>query len=274
MLVLVAAAFTGCGGGGDAVPFTAAKGSESAYCDTYRRWQAHELDAGDPTTSPAALRAYWSDYLAFLDTALDQAPPVIREQEAVTVHAVRAVQTPVVKKYGFDLERLGREGTKAEQTGFGKPSPSVHEAQAAVDSYSGHVCGTESPSAADVVFKTAATPKSFCLANSRFFGGFDRWASSRFDPDVLRRFVTSDAFARDLDDLDATAPAEIAPDMHAVAEWFRTRWSDIAEQYDFDLRRILLDATPEDRAVFNRSHPEVIRHWSRASAYAQQVCSG
>ena len=273
-LMLASAVFTGCGGGGDRGSFTPLRGSEGAYCDTYRGWQAHELDAGDPTVSPTALRAYWSDYLAFLDTALVQAPPAIHDQEAVTVHAVRTVQTPVVKKYDFDLERLGKEGTKAEQASFDKPSPSVHKAQAAVDSYSARVCGTASPPAGNVVFKTDARPKRFCTANRSFFGEFDTWASSGFDPALLRKFVTSDVFGRDLDELDATAPAEVAPDVRAVTEWFQTRWSDVAAKYDYDLRRILVDATTEDRAVFNRAHPVISQHWSRASAYAEQVCNG
>jgi hypothetical protein len=272
-LTLALAMLAGCGGNGsDGTSFTAVEGSESAYCDTYRGWQVHELDVGD-LSKPAALRAYWSEYLAYLETALKQAPPHIRDQQAVSVRAVRTLQTPILEKYGFDEARIGKEGTKAELAILEQPPPDAQKAQAAVDAYGGQVCGTESPPAADVVFKADGSAKPFCTANSAFFGGFDKWASSGFEPDVLRTFVTADGFTDELDALDATAPVEIAADLQAVTEWFRTRWSDVTAEFDYDLRRILLDATSEDRAVFNRSHPDVVQHWSRARAYAEQVCT-
>jgi len=37
-------------------------------------------------------------------------------------------------------------------------------------------------------------------------------------------------------------------------------------------RGIYLEATPEDLAVFNRTHPDVLEHTSRNTAYAEQVC--
>jgi hypothetical protein len=93
-------------------------------------------------------------------------------------------------------------------------------------------------------------------------------------PDVLRAFVAGDRFSEVLDGLDAAAPAEIAEDVRADSEWFRTRWSDVVAQYDYDLRRIYLDGTPEDLAVFNRSHPDVVEHASCTTAYEDQLCGG
>ena len=37
---------------------------------------------------------------------------------------------------------------------------------------------------------------------------------------------------------------------------------------------IYLDGTPEDLAVFNRTHPDVLEHTSRTTAYEEQVCEG
>jgi hypothetical protein len=37
--------------------------------------------------------------------------------------------------------------------------------------------------------------------------------------------------------------------------------------------RIWLDATPEDRAVFSLTHPGVVEHASRTTAYEEQVCT-
>ena len=44
-------------------------------------------------------------------------------------------------------------------------------------------------------------------------------------------------------------------------------------EYDYDTRRIWLDGTPEDRAVFTLSHPDVVEQDSRLTAYEEQVCT-
>jgi hypothetical protein len=64
----------------------------------------------------------------------------------------------------------------------------------------------------------------------------------------------------------------LAADVEADTEWFRTRWSDVVAEYDYDVRNIYLEATPEDLAVFNRTHPDVLEHASRVTAYEEQVC--
>ena len=51
----------GCGGtAGAEAAFAPVDGTESAYCDTYRAWQVHELDGGtgDDQPNPAAFRTY------------------------------------------------------------------------------------------------------------------------------------------------------------------------------------------------------------------------
>ena len=105
-------------------------------------------------------------------------------------------------------------------------------------------------------------------------GEFDKVASSRFDPDVMRELVTGDGFTEALDGLDAAAPVAIAADVEADTEWFRTRWSDVLARHSYDLRGIYLDGTPDDLAVFNRTHPDVVEHSSRTTAYEEQVCEG
>ena len=81
------------------------------------------------------------------------------------------------------------------------------------------------------------------------------------------------SFTEALDALDETAPAEIAADVEAETEWFRTRWSDVIAELDYDIRRIWVDGTPEDRAVFTLSHPDVVEHATRTTAYEEQVCA-
>jgi hypothetical protein len=269
--VLVLAA---CGGDdGDETAFTPLAGTESAYCDTFRAWQVHELDGdGDEQPSPAALEKYWNDYLEFNVTSLEQAPPEIRAEWVLSERGVRTVLTPVLAKYGFDVQRLAREGTPAEKA-LSMPPPDVQKAQATIHAYEARACGTSSPPAAAVVFTADGSSKPYCRALGMFNSGLGTVESSRFDPDVLRTFVSADSFTESLEALDATVPVAIAADQEAVSEWFRTRWSDVIAEFDYDIRRIWLDGTPEDRAVFHLVHPDVADHESRLTAYEEQVCS-
>jgi len=276
-LTLVLAVLGGCGGSdGDETAFTPVAGSDSAYCDTYRAWQVHELDGGegDDQPNPAALRKYWNEYLIFEETLLHEAPAEIRGELVVKVGVIRTLLTPLMEKYDFDAKRMEREGSAAEAALFAEPPPEVQKAQDAQHAYEARTCGTESsPPAAAVVFKADGSSKPFCTALSAFNSELEKVASSRFDPDVMQKVLTGDSFSEVLDGLDAAAPAEIATDVTADTEWFRTRWSDVVAEYDYDIRGIYLDATPEDLAVFNRSHPDVAEHASRTTAYEEQVCS-
>jgi hypothetical protein len=276
-LTLVLAVLTGCGGGdGDETAFTPVAGTESAYCDTHRAWQVHELkgDGDDPAIAgnPGAFEKYWNDYLEFNETSLRQSPPVIRDEWVLSERGVRTIVTPVLQKYDFDVKRIEREGTAAEKA-VAAPTPEVQKAQGAIHAYEARVCGVDPPPAADVVFKADDSSKAYCTALSAYNSQLEKVESSRFDPDVMRTFLTADTFSEALDALDRSAPAEIAADVKAETEWFRTRWSDVIAEFDYDIRRIWLDATPEDRAVFSLSHPDVVEHSSRTTAYEEQVCT-
>ncbi len=205
---------------------------------------------------------------------LHEAPPEIRDAVAVKVSGIRTLMTPLMEKYDFDGERMAREGTPTEQALFEEPPPAIQKAQEAQHAYEARTCGTEpSPPAANVVFEADASSKPFCTALGTFNGELEKVASSKFDPDVMRTLVTGDRFSEALDGLDRTAPAEIAADVKADTEWFRTRWSDVIAEYDYDIRGIYLHGTPEDLAVFNRTHPDVLEHTSRNTAYEEQVCT-
>jgi hypothetical protein len=276
-LILGLAVLAACSGGeGNEPAFTPIAGSESAYCHTYRAWKMHELDGGEgfDQPDPAALRRFWNAYLIAEETMLQQAPPVIRDEVEVKVGYIRTRLTPLMEKYDFDLKRMQREGTAAERAAVFQAPPSdiqtAHEAQYA---YEDRTCGTApSPPAADVAFDGGEASTAFCDALSVFNSELDKIASSRFDPDVMREFVTGDRFTDVLDALDAAAPVEIAADVEADTDWFRTRWSDVIADYGYDLRGIYLDGAPEDLTVFNRTHPDVLEHTSRTTAYEDQVC--
>ena len=268
-------AAAGCGGTDRAeAAFAPVDGTESAYCDTYRAWQVHELDGGtgDDQPNPAAFRAYWKDYLEFNKTSLQQAPAEIRDEWIVSARAIRTVLTPVLEKYDFDVQRIAKEGTAAEKA-LGEPTREAQKAQDAIHAYEDRVCGVATPAAADVAFKADSSSKAYCTTLSTFNRGFEEVESSRFDPQTMRTVFTADSFTESLDSLEESAPSDIAADQEAVSEWFRTRWSDVIGEFDYDIRRIWLDGTPEDRAVFTLSHPDVVEHESRLTAYEEEVCT-
>lgn len=276
-LAVMSAVVAGCAGG-DEVAFTPVAGSDSAYCKTYRAWKVYELDEGEGFDQPdaAALRAWWNAYLIKEETLLQQAPPVIRDEVGVKVRHVRTVMTPLMEKYAFDLKRVRRAGTAEERAAmFQAPPAEVQRATGAQYAYEDRACGTApTPPAADVAFEAGASSNAFCTTLGGFNGEIDKVAASGFDPDDMRALVTGDSFSEALDGLDGTAPGEIAADVQADTEWLRTRWSDVMAQYDYDLRGIYLRGTPEDLAVFNRTHPQVLEHTSRTTAYENQVCLG
>ena len=269
-------AAAGCGGAERAeAVFEPVDGTESAYCDTYRAWQVHELDGGtgDDQPNPAAFRGYWKDYLEFNKTSLQQAPAEIRDEWIVSDRAIRTVLTPVLEKYDFDVQRIANEGTAAEKA-LGEPTREAQKAQDAIHAYEDRVCGVATPAAADVAFKADSSSKAYCTTLRTFNRGFEQVESSRFDPQTMRTVFTADSFTESLDSLEESAPSDIAADQEAVSEWFRTRWSDVIGEFDYDIRRIWLDGTPEDRAVFTLSHPDVVEHESRVTAYEEEVCTG
>jgi hypothetical protein len=273
------ALLAGCSGGeGDQTAFTAGSGSDSAYCRAYRSWKVFELDGGGAfdQPNPAALRTWWNAYLVAEETMLREAPSEIGNAVGVKVGHIRAVLTPVLERYEFDLKRIQRDGTAAEQAAFyGLPPAEVDKAQEAQYAYEDKTCGTApTPPSADVRFVADASSKPYCRALGAFNAEVEKVSDSRFDPDVMRTFVTGERFANVLDGLDEAAPAEIADDVRADTDWFRRRWSDVVAAYDYDLRSIYLRSTPEDLAIFNRTHPDVLEHTSRVAAYEERICDG
>jgi len=272
---LALAVLAGCGGGNtDETVFTPVAGTESAYCDTFRAWQVHELDGGegDDQPNPAALKAYWADYLEFIATMREQAPPEVSDEWLVSERAVQTVVTPVLEKYEFDVQKIGREATAAEQA-FAEPTGDAKKAQDAIHAYEARVCGVDQPPAANVVFKADETSEAYCTALGAFDGELEKIVSSRFDPKVMRSVLDSESFEQALDSLDGSAPAVIAVDVEAETEWERSRWRDVIAELGYDIRRIWVDGTPEDRAVFSFRHPDIVEHAARTTAYEEQVCA-
>ena len=276
ILAVVSAVLAGCAGGQEGA-FTPVAGSDGAYCKAYRAWKVHSLDAGGACEQPrpAAVRVWWNEYLIAQETMLREAPAEIRGAVEIKLNFIRTRLTPVLEKYAFDLKRMRREGTRAEQEDLlGLPPPELDKAQGVQYAYEDKTCGMQpSPPAADVRFEPDASSTAFCTALRELDSELEKVASSTFDPDLLRALVTGGRFDEVLDGQDATAPPVIAEDVRADTEWFRTRWSDALAEHDYDIRSVYLDATPETLAAFNRSHPDAAEHAARVTAYQEQVCS-
>jgi hypothetical protein len=270
MVTLASSALAGCGTAHEtALP---GEGFESAYCNTARHWAVRELDNLDDS-DPAAVETYWNEYLIFVETSLQQAPPAIRRAHVVHTRAVRTLITPVLEKYRFDFKRIEAKGSPSDQAVLGAPRPDDAQAQARIEAYRNEVCGYGgSPPPARVVFKVSTATKAYCAAGAAQRAGFEKVASSGFDPAAFRSYVASDSFLKSLDDQDATAPPEIEPDVRADNEWVRTRKLEVLEKFDYDLRRLLLEGSAGDLAVFTYFDPAIVRQDSRVEAYQQQLC--
>jgi hypothetical protein len=278
--ILGLAVAAGCGGGGDDDKKKTASstgGFDSPYCVTARKWAAHELDgeaqavyarAGRP-----ALKKYMRQYVAYTEASARQAPPAIRQAAAIKDRAIRTRLIPVLEKYGYDPQRLEAEGSASEQAIVKGPGPKAEKAQEITHAYDDRVCQYGGPPrAANVTFKASAAAKRYCEAVAAQEKGFEKVVSSRFTAEALRSYSTSDSFKKALDAQVATAPAEIAADVKADTEWDRTRKVEVLEDYDYDLRRLLLEGSEADLAVFNYWDPAIRKQDSRVTAYQEQVC--
>ena len=277
LTLMLVASMAACGGDVDEAAFTPVAGTQSAYCDAFRGWQVYLLDDagyGMQQPTPTALREYWNEYLIIEETLLREAPAEIRDAVTAKVSGIRTLMTPLLEKYGFDEKRLRREGTAAERRIFDEAPVQVQEAQAVQHAYEEKVCGVAAPPAAKVVFRSSASSAAYCRALDAFNAELGKIESSRFDPGVMRRFVTSERFTKLLDAQVAAAPAAIAADVQAESEWLRTRWSDVFAEFGHDIRGVWLKGTAEDRAVVNEHHPDVVEHTARIRAYEEQVCGG
>lgn len=267
------AVLAGCGGKKDA----SAELFDSRYCVSARMWAVHELDGGADGAyaggGAAALKKWWSEQLRYLKSSLEQAPAEIREAEAVNERAVRTRFTPLLEKYGFDFKRFEAQATRGEKAFVEQPPPEIVAADEARTRYQDRVCGTGgSPPPAKVTFRPSAASKAYCAAAEVQEKGLEPVVSSRFDPEVFRAYVTSDSFSRALDAQVAAAPPEIAADVKADNAWVRDHKLEVLKDYDYDLRRLLLEGSAADLAEFTYFDPAIAKQDSRVEAYVSQVC--
>lgn len=257
----------------DTTTTVAADPSASEYCDTARVWAVHELGGGGDAVAddPAAFRAYWAEYLTFVDASVVQAPAEIHDEEVLNGAAVHDTLTPVLEQYDFDVARLQSEGTAEEQAVANEPPADVQDAQAAIHAYQGTVCGTETPPVADVTFEADPSADAYCQAVLDMSDAFGQVAAGGFDPADLEAFLTGDALVL-LAAQDENVPDTIAEESDAVNAWTRAQFSDVLAAHDYDIREVILDGTQDDREDLQFTDPAIIDQRSRDDAYQQQVC--
>jgi len=255
----------------------AAEPVDSQFCQTARKWQVHELNGdGDRfADDPVAFKQYWTDYVDFIATETRQSPPELRDKWPTEYAGVKQF-TPILAKYNYDIARIKAEGTPAELVVGGRfdegPTPTQQAAQDAVHKYEGRVCQTAQPPAADVSFKGVKPNQAYCAAVAAGDEAAGAVNAEKWSIDAVRGFVTGKAFAANLDTFAATAPLEIKADVLADVDWQRNQQVDVLEKFGYDVRKLFLDGSVEDRAIFQRSDPAIADHYARTAAYEEQLC--
>jgi hypothetical protein len=277
-LATVAAA--GCGDDDDSATSAAAPAGTSAaasaaaadspYCRAALEWSVHELTPFDDA-DPAATERYMDEYGAFIVRSRSLAPTEIAADWTVNADGIAHVFLPVLQKYGYSLERVASEGTPEEQATLDAPPADIAAAQDRIQAYDARVCASRQPPAADVRFVGPAST-AYCEAVTAFDDANDEAFGTGADPAAVEQFVTSPRFHDLLSAAEAAAPPEIHDDAAAVEDFTAEHGVPALQRYGYDLRRLLLEGTPADRAALQSSDPAIFDAFSRTLAYEEQLC--
>ncbi len=265
---LVAAGFVlalGVACGGDAKP------TDSAYCKASRTWAVHELtdfDASDPEST----RRYFVDYQGHINTSAKEAPKDIATPWKTTADAFNALFMPMLERHGFSFDRVMGEGSPEDQALLAETPADVAAAQTQIQAYDATVCGSAQPPAADVVFDGPAAP-AYCEGAEAIDARMQELASEGFEPEAFRSLVASPDFQELLFAGPSVAPPELHADEVTIERFTRERMLPLLERYDYDVRRLLLDGSPADRAIWQSADPSVRDAFARTVAYTPQLCT-
>ena len=247
-----------------------AEASESAYCKAARDWSVTEMNAHDDG-DPAAFKTYWTKYRAFVDRGVELAPQNLHA-DWVTYSAAIAKQTAVLHKYGYDRARFEEGASDDEKALVESPSDAAQAAFHNVLTYEALMCSAAQPPAADEDFSNEK-PGAYCDVvakdNEHNAPVFEAGASRA----GVKSLATDTAYLSKVDaDLVATAPAVISDDVKAVVTWWQERQRPVLVKYDYDMRKIVLSGSDQDRRDLQLTGPTVATHFARTVAYEEQVC--
>ena len=253
----------GDGDGGAAAADTLA--SDSEYCDAAVDWAIHEMTPFDDT-DPAAFRAYWTEYTAFVDEAVSTAPEEIAADWQDKVEWETGL-TAILEKYDFDAAVMQAQGTPEEAAAFEAP-PEAAAAQDRILSYESAVCGAQQPPPADVSY-AGEEAGTYCDLVGALQQQADEAISSG-DPDQIEAFVGTHASSAPA--IVDAAPEVIAEDVASVSDWQLHEQAEVLEAHGWDPAAVLRDGSVQDRYDFQLADEEIREQYARVAAYDEQVC--
>ena len=264
---------TGCGEE-DRTGEERADASASPFCDASRQWAVHEMTPIDES-DPKAIEAHFKDYAAFIDESIATAPPAVADDWKVYGGAIRRVHLPVLEKFGFSYEEVNAKGTKTEKAIFdGAKRPRVENAFEAILIYEANVCGSQGVPPADVSFE-GEKAGAYCglggeideLIGSAFGGGGGPSVAA------VKKLLGEEKLWRLQEQQVGAAPDAIRSEVDKLAEFDRTQHRRVIEKYDYDLPKLVLSGTAQDRAIFQYTAGSIREASSRVDAYEEQVCA-
>jgi hypothetical protein len=236
---------------------------DSPYCKTARDWVARELGNEGPGDDPVANRAYFDEYVAFVDKATEQAPADIAADWTLFKPA-QAKFVAILEKYNFDGARIEAEATDEEKASLeGPPPPAAQQAQENFHRFEAEVCHAGELAPAEISY-TGDADSEFC--------GLAEDPSSATPPAELEEYFASGAAASLADDRIAAAPPEIRADVEIEERWKVEQFPVLLAAHGWEFGRILLEGTEEELIAMTFAAPEVRDANARLGAYLAQVC--
>jgi hypothetical protein len=243
--------------------------SNSGYCNEAGSWAARELTPHDES-STAAERTYLTEYAAFIDRSVAAAPAAIRA-DWTGVQAFTRTAVEVMARYDYLGDRVEKQGTEADKAAM-HGNDEQHARYDRISAYDAKVCGTTQPSQADVKFH-GNKASAFCKAQKATTTAFQHdVVEGGFQVDAVRTWFEAPSFLPMFDTAARLAPAEVKPDVLFDKTFTRTTFLPTLQRYGYDLRKILVAGSSEDRHVFNFVTADAAPHYARLFTYESQVC--
>lgn len=247
---------------------------ESPYCRAELRFfVADTFKQAIDDNDPVALKADFLGALTSLDEARSLAPADIADAWAVKAGIEHGSFAPMFEKYGYDEAKIRSTGSAQEKALLDGDPGAGEEADARIYSYDGQVCGMYPPPAADVAF-TGDASSPFCMNEVKDQEEAGAFFAAGADPEALRALYAGPSVAAYHETSGRTAPPEIRDDVIARNKFQADRAGPVLEKYGYDVRRVLLEGSAEERRVFNSDAPEIRDPVARVEAYQAQVCKG
>ena len=90
---------------------------------------------------------------------------------------------------------------------------------------------------------------------------------------AVKRLVNGEQLWRLQERQVGAAPDSIRADAGKLAEFDRTQHRRVIEKYDYDLRKLVLSGTADDRAVLQYTAESIRTASGRVDAFDEQVCA-